>query len=265
MSDSPFDQEVTLRLELSRSDSRMAVGLCVLSASTGALRHLRRQFLHPGELLLAAAMPVQKRADDFLRGRYACKRAIAALHPGIDPTGVHIGMGVFRQPVLQAPNTLGLQVSISHSGAIGAALAFAEGHPMAIDVEQYGAGRARVIESALTAHEVTLAAQMRLPRLQAYTQLWTMKEALSKVLKCGLTSPFHILEVAGVEHAGVGHAACFRHFTQYRAIACSLAESACAIVLPRESRGLAVETLLAAFAASTAKRQANAVLRVLPE
>ena len=36
MSDSPFDQEVTLRLELSRSDSRMAVGLCVLSASTGA-------------------------------------------------------------------------------------------------------------------------------------------------------------------------------------------------------------------------------------
>ncbi len=265
MSDSPFDQEVTLRLELSRSDSRMAVGLCVLSASTGALRHLRRQFLHPGELLLAAAMPVQKRADDFLRGRYACKRAIAALHPDVDPTGVHIGMGVFRQPVLQAPNTLGLQVSVSHSGAIGAALAFAEGHPMALDVEQYDAERARVIESSLTAHEVTLAAQMRLPRLQAYTLLWTMKEALSKVLKCGLTSPFHVLEVAAVEHAGAGLAACFRHFTQYRAIAFSLAENACAIVLPRESRGLAIETLQAAFAASAAKREANAVLRTLPE
>jgi hypothetical protein len=70
------------------------------------------------------------------------------LHPDVDPTGVHIGMGVFRQPVLQAPNTLGLQVSVSHSGAIGAALAFAEGHPMALDVEQYDAERARVIESA---------------------------------------------------------------------------------------------------------------------
>jgi len=265
MSDSPFDHEVNLRLELSRGDTRIAIGLCVLSASPGALLHLQRQFLHPGELLLAAAMPVQKRADDFLRGRFACKRAIAALHPGIDPTGVHIGMGVFRQPVLQAPNMLGLQVSISHSGAIGAALAFAEGHPMAIDVEQYGAERARVIESALTAHEVTLAAQMRLPRLQAYTQLWTMKEALSKVLKCGLTSPFHVLEVASVERVGAGHSAGFRHFTQYRAITCSLAENACTIVLPRESRGLAVETLLAAFAVNTAKRQADAVLRALPE
>ena len=265
MSDSPFDQEVTLRLELSRSDSRMAVGLCVLSASTGALRHLRRQFLHPGELLLAAAMPVQKRADDFLRGRYACKRAIAALHPDVDPTGVHIGMGVFRQPVLQAPNTLGLQVSVSHSGAIGAALAFAEGHPMALDVEQYDAERARVIESSLTAHEVTLAAQMRLPRLQAYTQLWTMKEALSKVLKCGLTSPFHVLEVAAVEHAGAGLAAGFRNFTQYRAIAFSLGAHACAIVLPPESRGLAVEPLLAAFAASAGQFHTDTVVRTPPE
>lgn len=45
MSDSPFDHEVNLRLELSRGDTRIAIGLCVLSASSGALLHLQRQFL----------------------------------------------------------------------------------------------------------------------------------------------------------------------------------------------------------------------------
>lgn len=248
----PFEPEVSLRFELRRADLAVAAGLCLTAAPAEALRQRRHAFLHEQELAALARMTVPKRAADYLRGRYACKRAIGALHPHAAPDALHIGAGVFRQPVLRAPNQFGLQVSISHSGELGAALAVEEGHPMALDVEQFDVERAQVIERALSGHERAVAARTGLPAVHALTMLWSMKEALSKVLKCGLTSPFHVLELAAVERAGAQLNGTFRHFTQYQAVAFALEQHACAIVLPRASRGLPVEALRAGFGARAA-------------
>lgn len=248
-----FDQEASLKMELSRAGGvAIAAGLCVVMASTEALQEEQRHFLHGQELAAAERMQVKKRRGDFIRGRYACKRAITALCPSIEAASIHIGAGVFGQPILKPPNTLGLQLSLSHSERIGIALAVEEGHPMALDIEIISADRAGVIERALTTHEIALVAHTELPPTQALTMLWSMKEALSKVLKCGLTSPFHVLEVATLEHSGAQLTASFRHFTQYQAIAFALGQHACAIVLPRATQGLPVEALLAAFAAMPA-------------
>lgn len=244
-------QEASLRLELQRVDATVHVGLCLVSAANGVLLPRSREFLHDSELQALARMTMPKRAGDYLRGRYAAKRAIGMLRPDAVPCTQQIGAGVFGQPVLLPPNPAGLQLSISHSGAVGIALAVGAGHPMALDIEQFQDERTSVIESVLTPDELALAASIDQPRVQTLTLMWCMKEALSKVLKCGLTTPFHVLELSAIEADAAQLSGVFRHFSQYQAIAFVLGDYGCAIALPLKTGGLPVESIRDEFQAGS--------------
>lgn len=240
--------EVLLPLALRRADGPIHAALCVTAAASAALRERQQQFLHPRESERLAAMIADKRINDFLAGRHACKRAIAHLAPGEDPRALCIAPGVFGQPVLQSQRYLGLQVSISHGRGLGAALATPETHPMGLDIEHHGAASADTIAGQLTAAELALLPSTGLDRVRALTVLWAMKEALSKVLRCGLMVPFTLLELERFERAGPHVTGWFRHFGQYRAVAVDLGAFTCALALPRETHGLALDALADAFA-----------------
>ncbi len=67
---------------------------------------------------------------------------------------------------------------------------------MAIDIETINSDKDDTILTQLTDNEQKLAASLlSSPSLQL---LWTIKESLSKVLKCGLTVPFELLEVESI-------------------------------------------------------------------
>ncbi len=242
----PFRQ-ASLRLDLQRADVKLSAGLSLICIATESLYLRRQAFLHPAELDFLDRLTVPKRIGDYLRGRYAAKCAIAILDTGADPLKQHIGAGVFGQPILLPPNPEGLQISISHSGELGMALAVETGHPMALDIEQLRPDRIHAIKSALTSDEMALACSCDLPHEQALTLLWCMKEALSKVLKCGLTTQFHVLELAEIESENGQLTASFRNFMQYKAIAFVLGGYGCAIALPRKTWGLPVASIRAAF------------------
>src|SRR3982074_420664 len=66
-----------------------------------------------------------------------------------------------------------------------------------------------------------------------YTVIWTAKEALSKVLKCGMMCPFSLLETVALGQDASGYVGYFRNFGQYKFHAWVLQNHVITIVLPK--------------------------------
>ena len=167
-------------------------------------------------------------------GRYCAKQALSASTHKKDLTDILIENGVFQQPIVYYPTHKNPQVSISHTDTLGAALAFPEAHPMAIDVETINTDKDNAIQTQLTNHERRLLSS--LSNTMPPQLLWTVKEALSKILKCGLMIPFELLEVEDIiqqENFCVSH---FKNLQQYKALSFLLAENVCSLVYPKKTR-----------------------------
>lgn len=177
------------------------------------------------------------RRQSFLLGRTTAKRAVAVCRGGVPPRSVRIRAGVFSQPVVDNNSGQPLCVSITHCENWVFSLAFPEDHPMGIDIEESRPGHRETILSQLTQSERCLgAAQPGSDQLWPLV-FWTAKEALSKVLRCGLTCPMHVLELSVLASDGTHFCGEFKNFGQYRFISLKLSECAVlAIVLPRCSR-----------------------------
>jgi phosphopantetheinyl transferase len=122
-------------------------------------------------------------------------------------------------------------VSISHSGQWGAALAFPERHPLAIDIEEVNPDRAEAIRSQLTAAECRLL-KMDAPDLIV---AWTIKEALAKVIRCGMMTPFSVFEIATIQHEENRMVATFTNFAQYKANSFFCSGMAITLVTPKNT------------------------------
>lgn len=66
--------------------------------------------------------------------------------------------------------------------------------------------------------------------------LWTAKEALSKILRCGLMVPFQLLEVENMEHQAYFTEVFFRNFYQYKAVSFKIQDNIIgSIACPRKT------------------------------
>lgn len=197
-----------------------------------ALQH--SDFLHPNESARYHTYPDGPRKKSFLAGRYAAKSALALLNDGMSWPDVEIASGVLNQPVvLGVPQ----QVSIAHCGDWAAAVAFPEEHPLGVDIEQVGARLPHLKKLFLTPAEMTLVSKMEAPEEQALTMFWTLKEALSKVLKTGLTIPLEQLEVSAIQRISTGWEGQFSHFSSFKGLCFEVPHSDImgALVLPRNT------------------------------
>lgn len=199
----------------------------LLLANTGC-------FMHPTELSYLARISNEDRAGEFLMGRFAAKHALNSVMAARGFQEICIERGVFSQPVVLVPNEPGLDISISHKKDIAIALAHPTAYPMGIDIETIKDTRHQVLESQMTTTEISELKLGNHPYSLSLSQLWVIKEALSKVLKTGLTTPFQLFETCDRSLHHGGELRCFfTNFYQYRARCWLVNEFIVAVVYPR--------------------------------
>jgi 4'-phosphopantetheinyl transferase len=155
--------------------------------------------LHPQEWEYYKSLKFEKRIKSYLIGRLAAKKAVSSLVGDKNLAKILIQAGIFTQPVTTYEEKQNIQVSISHRDDFSAAIAFPEAHPMGIDIERIIAEKNAVIERETTESEINLITTLPFSHEVMLTLLWTAKEALSKVLRTGLMTPFKIYEVDQIE------------------------------------------------------------------
>ncbi|GHG75920.1 4'-phosphopantetheinyl transferase superfamily protein [Comamonas sp. JC664] len=213
-----------------------AVLACVHQDSSATLSDAQLAVLHPNERERLKGFRADSRRLGFFLGRYAAKRALSALGVQSAMQEVEIAPGVFEQPVVKGAGSDAPVVSLSHARSVAAAVACGPEHIIGVDVEQLSPERTDVFESVMPARELAMARHVSGGGELASNVIWTMKEALSKALRCGLTAPFEVLEVDAFEaNVAGGYGCLFRNFAQYRARAWVLGGYVLAIVSPKHS------------------------------
>lgn len=223
------------KLLLKRTDSEFLVCIAATNLTLDDLIILSKTFLHPDELRYLKSLKVPRAQYSYLLGRYAAKTAVGAYTNNAVFTDVRIYPGVFNQPILQLQNIGNIQLSIAHADEMGMAIVFPEAHPMGVDVEIISQEKSETINLVITENE-----RSRLPLLSADTNigltiLWTIKEALSKIMRTGLMTPFQLYEIAGVQYKDGIAIGDFTNFPQYKSLSWISGHHAWSIVLPKNS------------------------------
>lgn len=194
------------------------------------------EVLEAGELDYFRQVKSNIRKKHFFLGRSVGKRAISLYLNESNLKGVEISAGVFQQPFVRYCSRDNPAVTLSHSAQFVVAIAYEPGHIMGVDVEQINSGRAQLFRENLTAHEKHIAVRTGCEENLVSNVMWTIKEALSKAIKCGLTVPLDILAVEQLLLQSDGSfVSGFKHFTQYKACSWLLGGFALSIVLPRKT------------------------------
>nr|AKQ22701.1 phosphopantetheinyl transferase [Candidatus Entotheonella serta] len=225
-----------LRITLNRQDLTTDAGFAwVHAADYPALHDTCSRVLHVNELAYYQRVPAIRRKTSFLIGRYAAKQALSSLVHESDYTRIEIASGIFQQPIVKYPSPEPLGVSISHTDKYACAIAFPLIHPLALDVERIDRVSVKAMKSQILPHELQTEALARLPEPTRCAIIWTAKEALSKVLKCGMMSPFCIFETMDLSQEPdwiVGH---FKNFGQYKFHAWVLDDHVVSMAVPKRT------------------------------
>lgn len=226
------EKSYTAGLSLGDDQQRYRAALCFSYFDNAEIYARAVETLLPLELKQYEAFKAYRRKKSFVLGRYCAKKAVSALVGEEAFKSILIKRGVFNQPVTEFKNKKNIQVSITHCGDAGACIAFPEEVPMGIDIEKTDPGKISVLESQVTAKEKELAEVCPFSYCSALTLLWTAKEALSKVLKTGCTTPFSIFEINSITLKNSFVVSDFKNFAQYRGISFTLGSYHCTIVYP---------------------------------
>lgn len=192
------------------------------------------QILHSGEMAYFNTLKHERRQKSYLMGRYACKKVLFSYFNEPNLSAIEIVQGFFGQPVVRYFTREMPGVSLSHDNSFAAAIAFPDTLPMALDIETADEGNVKVISSVLTDAEANFAMSGILPEYLLCTLIWTAKEALSKLIKCGLTVRFTLLEAEIVESDSFRKEfhITYKNFPQYQACVWTLGNTVLAIVYP---------------------------------
>jgi 4'-phosphopantetheinyl transferase len=227
-------QTQVAKVSISRPETQWEAGLAACCADLETLLASKDSFLHPEELKHFEKYKFPRRQFSYLAGRYAAKIAVESL-TGLKPPQLWIDKGVFEHPVVRGDGIRNTAVSISHSGSWAFALAHDEAHPMGLDIELVDPNRCPAIASELTANEKGLISKISNDPAAGHVLLWTMKEALSKVIKSGMMSPFSTYSIASVTETADGWTGLFDQFAQYKSLSFRASDLICTIVLPKRS------------------------------
>lgn len=188
-------------------------------------------FLHPGEWEFFGTLKFERRIHSYLAGRYAAKKAISLLTGERDLRSIRIERGCFNQPVVIG--WANVQVSITHAGNAAGAIAFHEAVPMGIDIERVSVSAMEVLMNQTSPRELELMQSIPHSLEHMLTLSWSVKEALSKVLRTGLTLPTELLELNRLEVCDGYVISKFANFMQYEAVSTFMGSDVCSIVYPK--------------------------------
>ena len=224
------------KLDLFRPDKRFEAYLCLSTDPWHVLKDRAAEFLHPFEQKRLNSFSFEKKQQSFLLGRYCAKQALCAYLKEPHACALFIQNGVFDHPIVHYTLEHHVQISLSHSDEWGAAIAFPEAHPMAIDVENIHTDKCEAIRTQLLSSEQKQASCLACSESTQLTLLWTVKEAMSKTIRTGLMTPFQLFEVETIEMENHYYRSTFRHFAQYRALSVLLEGAVCSIICPKQTK-----------------------------
>ncbi|MDD5457171.1 MAG: 4'-phosphopantetheinyl transferase superfamily protein [Candidatus Margulisbacteria bacterium] len=192
-----------LKLQFLNKTKTIDASLCLApSADFDIICANKTYFLSSNEQSVFNDLLHASRRQTYLLGRYCAKTAISSLKK-IYFKETEIKNGIFGQPLLSASRHLDLEVSISHCGSTAGAFVFPTAYPMALDVEDINIEYTSIISSFLSEKENNLISGSK-KHLDVYTTaIWTAKEALGKVLKCGFLAESNIFEIKSFEYNSV--------------------------------------------------------------
>ncbi len=193
-------------------------------------------FLHVEEQAVFDAYDINKRKLSYLLGRFTAKSALANYFGAdLKIADIAIVSGIFGQPVVHYECSQPVGVSITHSVEIACSLAFPETHPMAIDVETVDKDRTKIMQTQILETELDTAVSRCESIDHAATLIWTAKEALSKILRCGMTCPYELLQINDpVLEDGV-YVGYFENFAQYKFMSWRRQNNVVTMVLPKRT------------------------------
>jgi 4'-phosphopantetheinyl transferase EntD len=222
------------QLFLQRPEENFKAGLCLCYFPVFSQHHEIEKLLHLQETSYYRTLKFEKRKKNYLTGRYAARQAISVLIEGDNLDGIAIQKGIFGYPIVTNTRQ-NVQLSITHCDKIAAAIAYPEAHPMAIDIEEVSSDKIGVLETQITEAEKNLMQKIPYSCEVMFTLLWTVKEALSKILKTGLMTPFHIFEISNIEVKHDYIISNFKNFAQYSVVSFKLGDYICSIAYPKKT------------------------------
>lgn len=225
-------------LNLNSSLGMLRASLCLTSLSLAELQAHVKSYLHPEEYAYFKTLDFEKRQLSYLLGRYTAKQAIANYNENkISLSDILIKPGIFHYPVVYGVSTDCVQISYSHCNQCCIAVAYPQVFPMSIDIESINVEHNSVIESQLTTNEKFLMQSLQESSQDLlFSLFWSVKEALSKVLRTGLTTPLEIYAISQIKKENNYWISEFKNFQQYEALSFLIGQYTCSIVFPKHSK-----------------------------
>jgi phosphopantetheinyl transferase len=222
-----------ITLHSQHSGAQIKNSLSYLTSSLDRLKSDLDSYLCTKEKLYYETLQYPLRQKSYLLGKRCAKSALFHIYPEIQANSIEITHGVFGFPYVMTPDSVKCNISTSHSNDTGIAIVFQPSEIMGVDVEEISAARIETIRSELTANECRLVDSLKIDSAVANIMAWTIKEALSKVLRTGMLIDFKLLEIADIKATENYYVASFVNFTIFKAIAFKIDNNGCALVFPQ--------------------------------
>ena len=208
-----------------------------IDGAEGSSSELPR-FFDDEEIRYIQAIESASRRGDYCRSRKAVKIALAALTP-TDPRAVEIVSGCLRQPLLKVRGEYAsYQISLSHAGRYAAAFVFHPGLILGVDIEVVKSRAVDELAEYVTRDEIARCVSLGMTSEQAFTLVWTAKEALMKAFRVGLGSEFRTAGVGSVAKNGDMFVSTFEHHHHLRALSWHKGDLIFTIVAPAATRNI---------------------------
>ena len=193
---------------------------------------LENNYLSCHELEILRNLDHTNRVKSFSAGRLAAKKAITLLIPDYPATQISIIPGLLENPVILSKTHLNLNISISHSESFAFAAATSSICPIGVDTEIISNENFNEYSELNTRNEILMTMKIfQEDELSSAARLWTLKEALSKAIKCGFTIPLNLLEIISFDEE-LKSRCVYKNFPQYRGISFNFKNNMFALCLP---------------------------------
>ncbi len=206
-------KEKILDLTIKNESGLIHNSLCTVIGTWDDIYSMENDILSSSEKEVFNCFPAQARKHDYLLGRIAAKKALMHITPSLSPQQIEICNGVFNFPYIN--HNSASQISISHTQNTAIALAHHCAYPFGVDIEHIQSSKIETIKSAITKDEEILVKNTFNNIDEGYVSLWTLKEALSKALRCGMLIELPLLEITKIFNNSWKVQAEFKNFPQF--------------------------------------------------
>ena len=142
--------------------------------------------------------------------------------------------GIFGQPILHSEE---FEVSITHTRNIGGCVRYSSEMLLGIDIEEINENHCLAMSSIITDSEYCEIKKIIPSETIALTTIWTLKEALGKAIKVGLTLPTDFMAIRPEKYNWQKRClvSTFESFPQYKAKSFLSEKNVMSIVYPRNT------------------------------